>query len=163
VRRALSWLEAEDRELRYGAAALVVECLGDRRVLAAVGRHEALLDYLSRAIAEIAESPRSASRSEGRARLLASLPRTLAGWWPTSAPVPRASAGWKPSACRPSTPTFAACYRTPSWRCWRPRSGRASAVADSLRKALASTAKPPRDPTLIPPGTGRGKATRRTR
>ena len=39
----------------------------------------------------------------------------------------------------------------------------ATAVADSLRQTLAGSAKPLRDPTRLRPGTGRGKASRRTR
>jgi len=44
-----------------------------------------------------------------------------------------------------------------------PAFGQSSAVAESLRKVLESSAKPLRDPTLVRPGTGRGKATRRIR
>jgi hypothetical protein len=163
VRRAAAWLEAEDRELRFGAAALVVEVLGDRRVLAKVGRHPELLEYLSRAIDEVAESPRSASRSEGRARLLASLPRTLAGV------VADFSVGdegqrWLEAEClKAQHPDVRRVLSDAIVALLAPAFGQSSAVADSLRKALASTAKPPRDPTLIRPGTGRGKATRRTR
>ncbi len=162
VARALSWLEADDRELRFGAAAVIVEVLGDRRVLAKVGRREELLDYLSRTIAEAAEAPRSAARSDGRARLLAALPRTLA------AVVATFSAGdegkdWLDGECqRAHHPDVRAVLSDAIVALRAPR-GRVSAVAESLRKTLEASAKPPRDPTRLRPGTGRGKASRRTR
>jgi hypothetical protein len=163
VARARSWMEADDRELRYGAAALVIECLGDRRVLAKVGRHEALLEYLSRVLAEVAEAPRSASRSEARARLLAGLPRTLA------AAVADLSAGeegkrWLEEEClRAQHPDLRRVLSDAVVSLNAPAFGQPGAVAESLRKALESSAKPLRDPTLVRPGTGRGKASRRIR
>jgi hypothetical protein len=163
VARGLSWLDAEDRERRYGAAALVVDCLGDRRVLAKVGRHEALLEYLSRVIAETAEAPRSASRSEGRARLLAALPRTVA------AVVADFSAGeegkrWLEEECvRAEHPDLRRVLSDAIVALNAPALGQTAAVAESLRRALESSAKPLRDPTLVRPGTGRGKASRRIR
>ena len=46
---------------------------------AAVQDQAALREYLSRGIAEVADAPRSAERSDARRRLLAALPRALAG------------------------------------------------------------------------------------
>jgi hypothetical protein len=163
VARALSWLDADDRELRFGAAALAVEALGDRRVLANVGRPEALLEYLSRVIAQAADARRSASRSEGRARLLASLPRTLA------AVVADLSAGergklWLEEEClRAEHPELRRVLSDAIVSLRAPAFGQTTAVAQSLRKVLESSAKPLRDPTLVRPGTGRGKSSRRIR
>jgi hypothetical protein len=165
VARAASWLEADDRELRYGAAALVIEALGDRRVLANVGRHEELLDYLSRVLAEVADAPRSASRSEGRARLLAALPRALAGV------VADFSAGehgegqrWLAAACEDAKDTDLRAVLSDAIVALRaPAFGQSSAVAQSLRSTLEASAKPLRDPSRVRPGLGRGKASRRTR
>lgn len=162
VARAARWLEAEDRELRYGAAASIIEVLGDRRVVAKVGRHRELLDYLSRVIAEAAEAPRAASRSESRARLLAVLPRALAGV------VADFSAGgegqtWLDAECQQAThPDLRAVLSDATVVLRGPAYGQ-GAVADSLRRTLEGSAKPLRDPTRLRPGTGRGKASRRTR
>ncbi|HVX95401.1 MAG TPA: hypothetical protein VHK47_10865, partial [Polyangia bacterium] len=38
-----------------------------------------------------------------------------------------------------------------------------SVVGQRVRQALEGSAKPPRDPTRIRPGAGRGRASRRTR
>ncbi|HEY7374607.1 MAG TPA: hypothetical protein VIF57_20760, partial [Polyangia bacterium] len=75
--QAVDWLEVDDREIRFGAAGVVVEVFADRQALAALAEPEALLDYLSRAIAAVADAPRAAERSDARRRLLLALPRTL--------------------------------------------------------------------------------------
>jgi hypothetical protein len=163
VSRARSWLEADDRELRYGAAALAVEALGDRRVLATVRRHEPLLEYLSRAIDEVAEAPRSASRSEGRARLLAALPRTLAS---TVAEMSVGEEGqrWLEEECvKAAHPDVRRVLSDAIVALNGPAFGLSTAVGESLRRALEGSAKPLRDPTLVRPGTGRGKSSRRIR
>jgi hypothetical protein len=163
VVRGESWLDAEEREIRFGAAALVIEALGDRRVLAGVGRREELLEYLSRVIGEAAEAPRSASRSEARARLLAILPRTLAGV------VAELSAGqegqqWLADECtRADHPDVRRVLSDAIVALRAPAIGLPTAVAEELRKVLEASAKPLRDPTRLRPGTGRGKASRRTR
>ena len=112
--QAVDWLEIDDREVRFGAAGVVVEVFADRQALAALHDPETLLDYLSRAIAAVAGAPRAAERSDARRRLLLALPRTLA----TVAAGVRAGdrgAGWlRKSAGTPATPTCAERFRRPS-------------------------------------------------
>jgi hypothetical protein len=162
VARAASWLDTDDRELRFGGAALMVDCLADRRVLAQVGRPEALLEYLSRVIAETAEAPRSASRSESRARLLAALPRTLAGAVAEQSAGERGRAWLEEECLRAQHPDLRRVLSDAIVVLNAPAFGQTTA-AESLRKALESSAKPLRDPTLVRPGTGRGKSSRRIR
>jgi hypothetical protein len=45
----------------------------------------------------------------------------------------------------------------------QPLHSKSRAVVDDLRGSLEASAKPLRDPTRLRPGTGRGKASRRTR
>ncbi len=71
---ALDWLQLDDRELRYGATAVALEVLSDRRVVAAIGSPQPFLDYLTSVIDEAAAAPRSAERSDARRRLLLALP-----------------------------------------------------------------------------------------
>ncbi|HEX5658189.1 MAG TPA: hypothetical protein VFX59_13385, partial [Polyangiales bacterium] len=78
IDRARQWLFVEDRELRFGAAALVIEAIGDSKLLSVVRDHEALLTYLSEAIDVVADAPRSAERSDARRRVLTSLSLALA-------------------------------------------------------------------------------------
>jgi hypothetical protein len=163
VARAASWLDADELEIRFGAAALIMDLLADRRVLASVRRHDELLSYLSRVIGEAAEARRSASRSEARTRLLAALPRALA------AVVAELSAGeegqrWLADECtRADHPDVRRVLSDAIVALRAPALGQTTAVAESLRKFLEASAKPLRDPTRLRPGTGRGKASRRTR
>jgi len=163
VEQARSWLDAEDREQRYGAAALVIEVLGDRRVLSRLRDREALLDYLSRTVAEFADAPRSADRSDARRRGLAALPRTLA------AVIADANAGeraqrWLEAECtRADHPQVREALSNTIIALRAPAYGQSPAVVEALRKSLEGSAKPLRDPTRLRPGTGRGKASRRTR
>ena len=112
--QAVDWLEIDDREVRFGAAGVVVEVFADRQALAALANPETLLDYLSRAIAAVAGAPRAAERSDARRRLLLALPRTLA----TVAAGVRAGdrgAGWLEEECRtPATPMCGGRFRGPS-------------------------------------------------
>ena len=160
VERARGWLEQEDRELCFGAAALVVEALGDARVLATLRQGEALLDYLSEVIDKVGDAPRSAERLEGRRRALTSLAQTL----------PRVVLGqragdrgqlWFQAQCeRAKHPDV---RRVLSDCIVKLTTQGGSAGAVPLRTALEQSAKPLRDPTLPRKGTGRGKQTRRTR
>jgi hypothetical protein len=163
VARARSWLDDEDRERRFGAAAVVVETLSEGRVLSEVREPEALLEYMGAVIAEVARASRSAERSDARRRLLASLPRTLAAVVASTGRGDQARR-WFEAACvaavhpdlREVLSRTVVTLRAPSY-------GQNSTVIDELRRSLASSAKPLRDPSRLRPGTGRGKASRRTR
>jgi hypothetical protein len=157
VARAGAWLEADDREVRYGAAALVVEILGEHQALASARLLPAALDYLGRVVGEAADAPRSAERSDGRRRLLAALPRALATAVAVGA---EAGAAWLAGVCTAAKrPDVRAALSDAIIRVQA-----ASPVTGArVRQALEGSAKPPRDPTRIRPGAGRGKASRRTR
>jgi hypothetical protein len=157
VARAREWLDAEDREVRYGAAGVVLEVLGEHQALAASRMFPSALDYLARVIAEASSAPRSAERSDGRRRLLAALPRALAVAVAVGA---EEGVAWLETEC--------AAARQPDVRAALSeaviRVQAASAVAGRrVRAALEGSAKPPRDPTRIRPGAGRGRSSRRTK
>jgi hypothetical protein len=157
VAHALGWLDAEGPEVRWGAAALVVDVLADRQALAAVPTFDEALDYLSRVIADAAGAPRSAERSDGRRRLLTALPRTLAT---VVAVGGEAGMTWLETEC--------ANARQPNVRATLSDAvvrvqARGAVLGQRVRHALEGSAKPPRDPSRIRPGAGRGKASRSTR
>jgi len=160
VERAGQWLQSEDRELRFGAAALVVEVLGHKLVMAGVRDGAALLAYLAGVIDSIADAPRAAERSEGRRRALTSLSLAL----PTIVASLRADdqgLTWLLAECeRNAHPDV---RRVLSDTIVKLHEKGETAGALSLRAALVASAKPLRDPTLVRKGTGRGKQTRRTR
>ena len=163
IARALRWLDSDDRELCFGAAALVIEALADPRVLGATRDQEQLLDYLGRAIAKVADSPRSAERSEGRRRVLTSLPGALAA---TIALVRGGERGlrWFEEECgRAKHPDVRRAFSQALIRLSNIPQAPSGATVDGLRKALSDSAKPLRDPTLVRPGTGRGRRSRNTR
>ena len=162
VARARSWLDDDDRERCFAAAALVVEVFANRQVLAALGDLPPLLDYLASVIERVAGAPRSAERSDNRRRLLLSLPQALAAVVVGVGGDERGAA-WLEVACTEA--------RHPDVRevlsaaILRSRANKAhgqnAAVTARLRAALEGSAKPARDPTRKRPGTDRGKASRR--
>lgn len=158
--QAMGWLELDDRELRFGAAGVVVELFAERQVLAAVADPEALLDYLSRVLAAVAGAARAAERSEARRRLLLALPRTLAG---VAARLRAGDRGptWLEEECRTARhPDVREALSKAVLLLSDKSSGQAAVLADSVRAALEGSAKPPRDPTRIRPGAARGRSSR---
>ena len=157
VARGEEWLEIEDRELRFGAASVVVEVLGEHQALAGVPVFADALAYLERVIAEAANAPRSAERSDARRRLLVALPRALA----TAVSVGgEEGIVWLEGVCADaSQPGVRAALSDTVIRV----QGLSAVLGQRVRQALEGSAKPLRDPTRVRPGAGRGKATRRTR
>ena len=153
------WIDAEDheREVRFGAAALVVDLLGEHEVLAGVPVTGDALAYLGRVVAALASAPRSAERSDARRRALAALPRALE----TAVAVGgEEGLGWLEAECEGA--------RQPGVRAALAEAVIRVQTANPVngqraRAALEGSAKPPRDPSRIRPGAGRGKATRRPR
>lgn len=169
VERGLSWLRAESdagaagREARFGTAALVVEVLGDRRVLSRVRDGEPLLAYLSLALTEVTEAPRSAERSDARRRLLMSLPGALAAVIANPAMAERAQSWFAAECARADRTDVRHALSAAILALRSPAHGQSVIVIETLRGALQGSAKPLRDPSRLRPGTGRGKASRRTR
>lgn len=161
VRRARDWLadESQDAETRLGSAALVVEALGQARALTTVSSFPQLLEYLSEVLRAVAEAPRAADRWDARRRVLLALPRTLAAIAGHSRGS-LAGADWLRDECARAThPQVRDALSLALTRLKQPTDlGSSTAVAvGSLQEALASSAKPPRDPTRIRPGKGRGR------
>ncbi len=157
VARASDWLAAEDREVRFGAAAVVVEVLGEHQALAGAPALSDVLASLGRVIADVADAPRSAERSDGRRRALSALPRALATAVAVGA---EEGVAWLESECTAA--------RQPDLRGALSEAvirvqAHSPVLGHRVRDALAGSAKPPRDPTRIRPGAGRGKSSRRTR
>jgi hypothetical protein len=159
IAHARAWLELEDREVRFGAAALIVEVFGDRRALATVGARQEALAYFTNVLGEVAASPRSAERSDARRRLLAALPRALAN---VVATMPDGDRGllWLEAECEAAKqPDLRQALSATVGRVQE----ESSIMGQRARKALEGSAKPPRDPTRRRPGVARGRDSRRTR
>jgi hypothetical protein len=158
VRRAVDWLELEDRETCYGAAAVMVEVFGNRQTLAALTDPGPLLDYLAQAIEAVVGASRSAERSDARRRLLLALPRTLAA---VVIAFGERGASWLEEACRNARhPDLRQALSDAILALSDKASGQGAALAQRLRSTLEGSAKPARDPTRRRPGAGRGKSSR---
>ena len=157
------WLEIEDREIRFGAAGVVIEVFGVRASLAALSDPEPLLAYLSRAIAEVADAPRAAERSDGRRRLLLALPRTLVAVAAAFSAGDRGPSWLEEEFRSARHPDVRTALSNTLIALADRASGEGSVMAQRLRAALEGSAKPPRDPTRIRPGAGRGRSSRPVR
>jgi hypothetical protein len=158
--QAIDWLELDDREIRFGAAGVVVEVFADRQALAAVGDPEALLEYLSRAIAAVVGAPRAAERSDARRRLLLALPRTLAAVAAGLRGGDRGAA-WLEDECRSARhPDVREALSKTILLLADKSSGQGAVLAQNLRAALEGSAKPLRDPTRLRRGAARGRSSR---
>ena len=162
IARAADWLDEEDREQRFGAAAQVFDLLGDRRVLAAVQDQGALREYLSR-------GHRRGGRRPARRRAIGGPPAAAGG---AAARAGRGGSGgggdvaqdWFQQECAAAVHVDVRRALSDALVLLHDSAhGLSSAVVDDLRRSLAASAKPLRDPTRLRPGTGRGKRSRRTR
>jgi hypothetical protein len=163
IARARAWLTVDDRELRFGAAALVVEALGNAKLLSVVRDHEALLDYLSEVIDIVADAPRSAERSDARRRVLTSLALALASVVATVRSGDRGLTWFEEQSARAKHPDVRKALSSALIKLSSVPQAPPAARVDELRKILEGSAKPLRDPTLQRPGTGRGRRSRNTR
>jgi hypothetical protein len=158
-----AWLELDEREIRFGAAGVVVEVFARRQVLATLPDPEPLLDYLSRAIASIVDAPRAAERSDARRRLLLALPPTL-GAVATTFTAGERGAAWLEEECRNARhPDLRAALSHAIVTLADKASGMGALMAGRLRAALEGSAKPPRDPTRRRKGAARGRSSRQVR
>lgn len=162
VTRATAWLNADEgtaasREVLYGATSVVLEVLGERQPLANVRSLPLAFTFLERAVDAAANAPRSAERSDGRRRLLAALPRTLAT---VAAVGGDAGVEWLERICAEARqPNVRAALSDAVVRV----QAADGVVGQRVRKTLEGSAKPPRDPTRRRKGAGRGKASRSTK
>jgi hypothetical protein len=158
---AADWLADDDRELRYGASGVALEVLSDRRVVAAIGSPQSLLDHLTSVIDEIAAAPRAAERSDARRRLLLSLPAAC-GAAVIALRGGDLGATWLEGECaRAREPDVRGALSDTILRLRHVAAGPGAETIQRLRQTLEGSAKPPRDPTRLRPGTGRGRESRR--
>jgi hypothetical protein len=164
ITRATSWLDDDqDRELAWGAAALVIETLSDPQVQGVVRDHEALLSYLSRVMEGVVSAPRAAARSEGRRRVLASLPLALARVVAFVRTQDRGFEWFRGECSAASHPDLRAALSKALIQLAQDARSPGAAVIAELRKTLEASAKPIRDAARVRPGHGRGRRSRAVR
>ncbi|MEC7522532.1 MAG: hypothetical protein VYE22_21770 [Myxococcota bacterium] len=157
VRRAEGWLFAESRDERYAAAATALDAIADPHALAEVRDRPAVFAYLDGVVKEIVEAPRSAERAPSRRRMLAALRDAVVRAVPAYAEGPE----WLEAKCAEAThEDLRAILDDALGRLRRAKIGRGELGA--MHDALASSAKPPRDPTRTnEEARGRGRKRRR--
>lgn len=162
IAHASEWLELDDREHAYASQGIALDVIADRRGLEGLDEPSALLAWLERVLDSIANAPRAAERSVARRKLLAALPAALAE---TAASLRGANDGIAWLTARAAEAHHVDLHRAMERTIDELRRGtraQRSEAIEALRAALATTVKPPRDPTLVRDKTrGRGKQGKR--
>lgn len=157
IGRAEEWLEERDREHRDAAIAITLDVLSDRQTLTASEDRPRLLAWMNETLIALADAPRAAERSPARRVALAALPGALAAIGSALHGTP-SGFDWLIERCKETRhPDLRAAFDKAIDRLRGGETGLPSSSIDQLRQALASSAKPPRDPSRIREGTGRGK------
>lgn len=155
------WLDDPERELSYGAVASALEVLSETRVLSGLREHAALFSLLSRVMQTVADAPRSAQRSDGRRRVLRTLPNLLANLVAAARAAAAGSTEWFREACENTRdPELRAVLSGTLQRLADLKNAPARAAIDELRAALAGSQKPLRDAARVRPGAGQGRGRR---
>lgn len=157
VIEAESWLAHEDRELRWGAFAVVCEVLSERRALDPMLDRDRWLAVLAGLLADLADAPRAAERSDARRRVLAALPSPIAVAAQSFRGTP-SGIDWLDAQCRIAKQVDVRAALNLAIEKLRKRGGSEKVeTLLALNEALASSAKPDRHAARVREGTGRGK------
>ncbi len=160
VIEAESWLSNEDRELRWGALAVTCDVFAERRVIDSLVDRARWLAFLAALLDDVADAPRAAERSDARRRMTAAMPAPIALVAQSFRGEPSGIA-WLEEQCRRATVIDMRSVLENAIERLRKRGGSEKVeTLEALNAALASSAKPPRDPSRIREGTGRGKKRR---
>jgi hypothetical protein len=174
VKRAVEWLaqtsdssrtrglDRFDREVHFGSAALALEVLADPGVMTSLRDAEALFAYVASAVDAVTDAPRAAERSEGRRRVLVSLPGLYAS---IVTHLSRRDAGldFVEKECTRNDHPEVRKTLSDALQKLRAGQGERGPAIERLRKALDDSAKPLRFAAFVRPGTGRGHKSRRKR
>jgi hypothetical protein len=153
----------EDREVRWGALATALDAISgldaqgqvQRGALSTVVDRQRLLTVVSAWITELVDAPRAAERSDARRRSLASI-SVAAALFAKDIHGVADGVGWLEAECaRARHPDMRKAFDASLERLGKRGSSERMEVLARLKAALASSAKPPRDPTLERKGTRR--------
>jgi hypothetical protein len=165
--QALRWMEEDAQDPQFGVTALITAIFAKKAIIAHLTDKSVLREFLSRALAAVANAPRSASRWDSYRRLQAALPLGIAACVASAgstSPLAQTTLAWLKNECsnargEPERDILSEAIvqlRVPSH-------GQAAGSIDALGAALAAGTKPPRDPSRIRLSQGRGKRSRQSR
>ncbi len=148
----------EDREERWSALAVALEVVAERHTLAGVTDEGAFFAWLERVVADVTLAPRAAERSVARRRAVVGLPPALAA----AVSAKRGGAAFFEARCAEARDPELRRVLEETIERLRKRGG--AEKPETLRafaEALASSKKPPRDPTRSNEAArGRGRKAR---
>ena len=152
------WITHEDRDHRFAACAIVLDVAGTPGTLAQLEEPARLLTWVEAVVREITDAPRAAERSPARRRLLSALPSAIAEVSATMRGGIDGMAWLAERLAEARHPDVRVAMEQAIDRLRRGGRAQSAVVVEALRAALASSAKPPRDPARIREGmSGRGK------
>jgi hypothetical protein len=167
IAQALHWMDEDAQEPQFGVAAIITEIFAKKTIIAHLADKSILREFLSRVLAAVADAPRSASRWDSYRRLLTALSHGIAACVASAgstSPLAQATQAWLKNECTIARETPVRDVLSEAIVQLRaPSHGQAAGLIDALRATLAAGSKPPRDPTRIRPGQGRGKRSRQIR
>ncbi len=155
-----SWIgldgaQIDDREIRWGGLATALDAVAERGALTTIADRARLLEVTSTWIAELADAPRAAERSEGRRRSLTSI-SIAAALFAKDIHGAADGAAWLEAECaRARHPDVRRAFEVSLERIQKKGISERVETLRKLDAALLSSAKPPRDPTLERKGTRR--------
>jgi hypothetical protein len=162
--QALRWMDEEGEEPQFGVAAVLTEIFAKKTILTKMGDPSLLREFLSRALAAVADAPRSASRWDSYRRLLAALPPGIAACVASAGSasvLAQAAHAWlKNESAIAREPSVRGILSEAIIQLRAPAHGQASGQVDALHAALANGTKPTRRTERSRPGQGRGKLSR---
>jgi hypothetical protein len=162
VAQAESWLEHDDRDHVFASQAIALDVVAERRGLEGLEDHGALLAWLERVIDALANAPRAAQRSPARRKTLVALPAAVAEAVVSLRGAQDGPAWLTERLQEAHHRDLREAFDRTIDELRRGSRAQSPSIIGPLREALASSAKPPRDPTLIREGVrGRGKKHKR--
>ncbi len=158
VERFAGWCDHEDREERWGAVGVALEIVAERHTLENLGDEAALFDWLGRVLDDVTSAPRAAERSTARRRVLVGLPAALS----LAVASKRGGVEWLEARCGEARdPELRRVLDETIERLRRRGGAEKPETLQALAASLASSKKPPRDPTRSNEAArGRGRKAR---
>lgn len=157
VRTMDDWSWEEDRELRWGSLAVGLDAIGEARAEATLGERAKYLEVVSKLAADLADAPRAAERIDARRRALGALGDASARIGASRGEPD--GIGWLLGELEKARhPDLRRAFERTLERLRARGDAQKSETLVRLDAALASSAKPPRDPDRIRTDLrGRGK------
>ena len=144
----------EDREIRWGSIATTLDAITER-ALGNVKDRAALLEVASEWLGEMVDARRAAERSESRRRGFLTVTQASCVFVREIHGEPDGAAWLEMECGRAFHPDARRAFQSAIDRLARHGSSERASVLDAISKALATSAKPERDPTAIRWGTRR--------